>query len=67
MILAQPAVASDLEKIGPFAWIRDQNSPKKVSCVWRDIFREGQRRRGDVFIQQINVVAFRVGWVIVEG
>lgn len=35
--------------------------------MWRDIFGEGERCRNDIFVQQVDVVAFRVGWIVIEG
>jgi hypothetical protein len=65
-ILAQPAVSSHLEQIRSLSWIGHQDAPKKISGMRRDIFWESQRCADNVFVQQVDVVAFWVGWIVVE-
>ncbi len=66
MILAQPAMAGNLEQICPLSWIRHQDATQKVTSMRRDIFGKGQWRGCDVFVEEIDVVTLGVGWIIVE-
>jgi len=65
-ILDKPAMSGDFEQIGPLAWVGDKDSPKKVTGVRRNVLGECEGSRDDVFIQDIDVVAFRICRVIVE-
>ena len=66
-IVAQPTVPSDLEEVRSLPWIRDQYTPQKVARVRCNIFWEGQWSRDNVFIQKIDIVALRIGRIIVKG
>lgn len=66
-VLAQPAVTSNLEQIRSLSWVRHQDTPEQVSGVRCDVFGESEGSRDDVLIKQIDVVAFGVRWIVVEG
>jgi len=66
MIVAQPAVPGNFEQVCAFPWVRDEYPPQKISGVRRDIFRECKWSRGNVFVQEIDVVSFRVRWIVIE-
>lgn len=34
--------------------------------MWRNVLGEGKRSGHDVFVEQVDVVAFGVGWVVVK-
>lgn len=65
-ILTQPAVASDFEEVGTFARIGNQDSSQEVTGVRGDIFGESEGRSDDVLVKEVDIVAVRVGWVIIE-
>ena len=67
VILAEPAVSGNLEEVGSFSWVRDQDPTKQISSMRCDIVGEGQGSCRDVFVQQVDIVAFGVGRIIVEG
>jgi len=54
------------EQIGPLTWVGDKNPPEKVTGVRSNVLGECEWSRDDVFIQKIDVVAFRIRRVIVE-
>jgi hypothetical protein len=59
-------VPGDFEQVCTFAWVREEYPPQKISGVRCDIFRECKRSRGNVFVQEIDVVSFRVRWIVIE-
>jgi len=65
-IFGEPAVTGDLEEICSFPWIWDQNTTKKVASMRSDIFGECERSRDNVLVEQVDVVSFRVGRIIIE-
>ncbi len=65
-IIAEPAVPRDFKEISSFPWIWNQDSPEKIPSVGCNIFRKGKRRGHNVLVQEVDVVAFRVGWVVIK-
>jgi hypothetical protein len=59
-------VASDLKEIGTFSGVRNQNPSQEITGVRSDVFGEGQRRGDDVLVKEVDIVAVRVGWIVVE-
>jgi hypothetical protein len=57
----------DLEQISSFARVGNKNTLEQVSCMRCNIFGEGERGRDDVFVEQVDVVALWIGWVVIEG
>jgi hypothetical protein len=66
-VFTQPAMPGDLEQVSPFSWVRHKDSSQKIAGMRCDIFGEGQRSRNNVFVEKVDVVAFRIGWIVVEG
>jgi hypothetical protein len=56
----------NFEEIGTFSRIGNEDSAEEVSSVRGDIFGEGEWCRNDIFIEEVDIVAFGVRWVIVE-
>lgn len=67
VIFVQPAVTGNLKQVGTLAWIWDQDAAQEISCMWSDVFRKRQGSGGDVLVEEVDVVAFRICWVIIEG
>lgn len=65
-VFAQPAMPSNLEQVGTFPRVRDQYPSQQVSCMRCDVFGEGERGVDYVFVKKVDVIAFRVRWVVVE-
>jgi hypothetical protein len=65
-VLTQPAVSCNLEEIRPLPWVGDEYPTEKISRVGGYIFGKRQGGRDNILVKQIDVVAFRVGWVIVK-
>lgn len=65
-VFAQPTVSCYFEQVCALSWIWDKDSSKEVSSMRCDIFGEGKRGRDNVFIQKVDVVSFRIGWIVVE-
>jgi hypothetical protein len=55
------------EQIGSLSGVRDQDAAQEISSVRGDIFGEDKRGADDVLVEEVNVVAFGVGWIIVKG
>ena len=66
-IFTQPTMPCHFKEICPFSWIGDEDSPKEVTSMWSNIFGESERGRNDIFVKQIDVVAFGVCWIIIKG
>jgi hypothetical protein len=66
-VLAQPAVTSNLKQIGTLSRVGDQDPAQEVASMRRDILGEGQGRRDNVLVQQVDVITFRVGRIVIEG
>lgn len=54
------------EEIGPLAWVGNKNPPEKVTSVRCYVFRKRKRSGDNVFIQKVDVVPFRIRWIVVE-
>jgi hypothetical protein len=59
-------MSSNLEQVRAFPRVGYKNSAEKVSRMWRHIFGEGKWSVDNILVQKIDVIAFRVGWVVVE-
>jgi hypothetical protein len=59
-------VPSNFEQVGTLAWVRNQYPAQKIPCMRSDIFGECERSRCNVFVEEVDVVAFRVRWVVIE-
>ena len=65
-VLAQPTMPGHLEQIGSLPWIGHEDSTQEVAGVRGHVFGKGEWSRDDVFIEEVDVVALRVGGIIVE-
>lgn len=52
--------------IASLCWVGDKHHSEEISCIMRDIVRKYKGGRQDIVVQLVDVVAVRVGWVIVE-
>lgn len=57
---------SNLEQIGALSRVWDQNSLQQIAGMWRDVVWEYKWCGDNVSIQEVDVVAFGVGRVVVE-
>lgn len=65
--IAQPAVSGNLEKIGPFPRVRHKYASEKIARVRGDVFGECERCGDDVLVEEVDVVTFRIRWIVIEG
>lgn len=65
-VLAKPTMPSDFEEVRSSTGIRHENPSQEIAGVRSDVLRERQWCRNDVFVQEVNVVAFRVRRVVIE-
>lgn len=66
-VLAQPTVSCNLKQICSPSWIGDEDSPQKIASMWCYIFGEGQRCADNVLVEEIDVIAFWIGRIVVKG
>lgn len=66
-VFGQPAMSRDFEKIRSLSGIGHQNASEQIAGMGGDIFREGERGRNNVFVQQVDVITVWVRRVIVKG
>jgi hypothetical protein len=66
-VVCQPAVTRDLEQIRTLSWVGHQYALEQISCVGCDVFGEGEWSGNNVLVEKVDVIALRVGWVVVEG
>jgi hypothetical protein len=64
--IAEPAVTSNFEEIGSLPWIGNEDALQEVARMRCDILGEGEMRRYNVLVQEVDIVAFRVRWIVVE-
>jgi len=60
-------VASNFEEIGAFPGIRNKDSAEEVAGVWGNIVGECERSVDDVLVEEVDVVAFGICRIVVEG
>lgn len=65
-VLAQPAVPGNFEKVGALTGIGDEDALQKIASMRGDVFGEGERGRDDILVEEVNVVAFGVGRIVVK-
>ena len=61
----EPWVSNHVLEQGSFGWIRDKDPAQQISCQWCDVLGERERRAHNVLVQQVDVVAFGVGRIVV--
>jgi hypothetical protein len=66
VVFAEPAVPSNFEQVCTLTWVWNQYPAQKIPCMRSDIFGERERSRRNVFVEEVDVVAFRVRWVVIE-
>jgi hypothetical protein len=66
-VVAQPTVSSNLKQVCALSRVRDEYTLEQVAGVWRDVFGECEWGGYNIFIQKIDVIAFGIGRIIVEG
>lgn len=59
-------MSRNLEQIGALPRVGDQYPLEEVSCVRCDVFGERERRGDNVLVQEIDVVALGIRWIVVE-
>ena len=66
-VVCQPAVTRNFKQIRALSRVGDEYPLEKVSCVRRDILGEGEWGGHDVLVQEVDVVALGICWIVVEG
>jgi hypothetical protein len=59
-------VSCNFEEVRALSRVRNKYAAEKVSGVGCDIFGECEWCRNYVFIKEVDIIAFGIGWVIVE-
>jgi hypothetical protein len=65
-VLAQPAMSCNLEQVRTFSRVWDQNALQQIPGMRRNIFGECQWGRYNVLIQEVDIIALGVRWIVVE-
>jgi hypothetical protein len=63
---SEPAVSHHTSKIDTLRWVRNQHLGQQVSRLCSDVLGERQGRCQDVLVEQVDVVTFGIGRVVVE-
>jgi hypothetical protein len=66
-IVAKPAMPGHFEQVCTLSWVRDKYPFEQITSVRCDVFGERERRGHNVLVQKVYVVAFGIGWIVVEG
>jgi len=66
-VVAEPAVSGDLEQVRTLSRVGYENTFQKISSMRCYVFGKGERGGHNVLVQEVDVVALGVGWIIVEG
>lgn len=64
--LAKPTVTSHFEKVCSFARVGHQYPSQKIASMRCHVFRERQRCTNNILVQQIDVIAIWICWIIIE-
>jgi hypothetical protein len=59
-------MAHNAIKIGAAGRVRNEHHTEKISSIGRDVFREGERGADDVLVEKVDIVAIRIGRIVVE-
>jgi hypothetical protein len=65
-IFAQPTMPGNFKEVSTFSRIWDQYPSEQIAGVRCDIFGECERSVDDVFVEQVDVVAFGVCGIVVK-
>jgi hypothetical protein len=60
-------VSSHFEEVRPLTGVGDEDTTEEISSVWCDILGERQRSRHDILVEKVDIVAFGVGRIVIEG
>jgi hypothetical protein len=66
-VLGQPTVSRNLKQVSSLARVWHKYAAQKISSMWCDVLWECKWSVDNVFVQEINIVSFWVGWIVIEG